>query len=175
MGRIIDEVPGLYRVIQINPFRKTKGVTFDLVPMDMFDHIDSMDRVLHEGSAVSPGPVADVPNPWYMHQHQNDNLIVLHGTRYVDIYTPEHGKVEHFTVTPNQVYKNGELISDEGAMLVWPRNVYHRIISGEDGSASLNIAVHYEGFDIRHNFSIYDVDTSTGEVKMLREGYKDQL
>ena len=25
-----------------------------------------------------------------------DNLMVLHGTRFIDIYTPEHGKVELF-------------------------------------------------------------------------------
>ncbi len=175
MAKIIDEVPGLYRIIEIEPFRKTEGVTFDLIPLEMLSHIDSLDRVIHENAAVSPGKVGNVERPWYMHPFQDDNLVVLYGKREVDIYTPEHGKIEHFTVTSNKVYKNGELISDNGAMLVWPKNVFHRIVSGEDGSASLNFAVHYEGFNIKYNFSIYDVDTNSGEYKLIREGYKDQI
>ena len=132
MDNIIDEVQGLYQIIEFKTFRKTKGVTFDLIPLDSISHIDSLDRVLHRGNAVSPEPVGDVEQPWYMHTHQADNLVVLHGTREVDIYTPDHGKVEHFTVTANSVHKNGQLVFEGGAMLVWPRHVFHRIVSGAD-------------------------------------------
>ncbi len=175
MDNIIDEVQGLYQIIEFKTFRKTKGVTFDLIPLDSISHIDSLDRVLHRGNAVSPEPVGDVEQPWYMHTHQADNLVVLHGTREVDIYTPDHGKVEHFTVTANSVHKNGKLIFEGGAMLVWPRHVFHRIVSGADGSASLNLAQHYDGFDIKTNFNIYELNTETGEYKVLRAGHKNQL
>lgn len=112
--RIIKEIPGLYRIIELSLFRKTPGVTFDLFPMEVVPHIDSIDRVLHDHSAVSPGPVGEVERPWYMHTAQDDNLIVLSGRREVDIYTPEHGRVEHFTVTPDRVLHNGETVY-EGA------------------------------------------------------------
>jgi hypothetical protein len=110
-----------------------------------------------------------------MHPHQEDNLVVLYGTRHVDIYTPEHGKIEHFVVTPTSVYKNGNLIVDGSAMLVWSENVFHRIISGDNGSASINLAVHSSGFDIKNNFDIYDIDLTTGKYEVIREGFKDQM
>ena len=110
-----------------------------------------------------------------MHPYQDDNLIILHGTRHIDIYTPAHGAVESFTATPHKVEKEGRIVYDGPAMLVWPRGVFHRIKSCEkEGSASLNFAVHYEGFDIRTNFSVYDLNTETGEYRIVREGHLDQ-
>jgi hypothetical protein len=175
MSIIIDEVKDLYRVIQFKEFRKTEGVTFDIIPVKSLGHIDAVDRVLHVHSAVSPSKVGDVLKPWYMHSHQEDNLVVLAGTRYVEIYTPQHGKIERFTVTADSVYKGDELIYEGGAMLVWPRRVFHRIVSGKKGSASINLAIHYEGFDIKTNFNIFDVDIKSGEYKVIREGFKDQF
>jgi len=174
MNNIIDEVKGFYTIIGLQPFRKTDGVTFDILPKDAVPQIDSMDRVIHKQSAVSPGSVAGVERPWYMHTHQADNLMVFFGERNVDIYSVEHGSVENFIVTPDYIVKNGELIHEGGAMLVWAANVFHRIKSGENGSASLNLAVHYKGFDIKTNFNIYDLNTETGEYKVIRDGFKDQ-
>lgn len=172
--RIIAEVPGLYRILPLKVFRKTRKVTFDFVPIDLLPGIDAMDRVIHEGNAVSPGPVDPIERPWYMHPYQDDNLIVLFGTRHMEIYTPEHGRIEQFTATPHEVRKNGQVIYDGGAVLSWPRNVFHRIQSGSEGSAAINLAVHYEGFDIRTNFSVYNVDITTGQYNVIREGHLDQ-
>jgi hypothetical protein len=172
---VIDEMADLYRVYALTVLRRTKGVAFDAVPTSIFPHIDAIDRVIHGHGAISPGSVGEVERPWYRHTHQDDNLLVLHGTRYVEIYTPEHGRIENFTVTADRVEKNGELLVDGPAILVWPRGVFHRIRSCEvDGSASVNLAVHYEGFDIRTNFSVYDLDPETGESRVAREGHWDQ-
>ena len=171
---IHTDVPGFYKIIKLHEFRKTPGVSFDILPMDLIPHIDGVDRVIHHYNAVSPGPVGDVERPWYMHTDQDDYLMVLSGTRYVDIYHPDSGKVESFVVSANSVEKDGKVIFDGPVMLIWPRGVFHRIRSAETGSASLNFAVRYENFDIRHNFSIYDLNTETGEYELLREGYLDQ-
>lgn len=171
----VKEVKDLYKIIPMQFLRRTPGVYFDNLEGDVFPKIDSIDRVIHEGGAISPGPVGEVENPWYMHPYQDDNLIVLYGTRYVDIYTPEHGRVESFIVTPNQIIKNGEVIFNGPAMLIWPKNVFHRIRSSEEtGSASINFATHYEGYNIKDNFNIYDLNTETGEYKIIREGFRDQ-
>lgn len=171
---IIDEVEGLYRIIKLKDFRKTEGVSFDVMTKSMVPQVHAVDRVLHTGGAVSPGPVGDVERPWYMHTNQDDNLVVLQGTRYVEVYTPKHGKVEKFVVEPNKIIHNGEVVYEGGAVLVWPVGVFHRIESGKEGSASINLATHYDGFDIDTNFNIYDVNTETGEYHVIREGYKDQ-
>ena len=172
---VFQEVPGLYPIIPLCVLRRTPGVCFDAVPTRAFPRIDAIDRVLHGPGAVSPGPVGDVERPWYMHPHQDDNLVVLAGTRHVEVYSSAHGRVESFVVTPNQVKRGDEVVYDGPAILVWPRGVFHRIQScPKNGSASLNVAVHYDGFDIRMNFSIYDLNTETGEYRVIREGHLDQ-
>ena len=169
------EVSGLYKIVPLKSLRQTPGVSFDVVPREAFPRIDALDRVLHEAGAVSPGPVGDVARPWYMHSHQDDNLIVMHGTRYIDVYTVAHGKVESFSASPFEIKKGGETVFDGPAMLVWPRGVFHRVRScQQEGSASLNLAAHYDGFDVRTNFSIYDLDTRTGRHVVIRQGHLDQ-
>jgi hypothetical protein len=110
-----------------------------------------------------------------MHPCQDDNLIVLHGYRDIEVYTKGHGKVERFMLSAEVVEKNGAVAYSGAAMLVWPRWVFHRISSSEkEGSVSINFARHYEGFDIRTNFNVYDLDTETGKYKVIRKGHLDQ-
>ena len=171
----IQEIKGLYRIIPLTPLRHTPGVCFDVLPGSVVQELNAIDRVIHEGGAVSPGPVGDVERPWYMHPHQDDNLIVLHGTRYVDIYTPSHGTVESFVIKPNRVEKGGCILHERACLLVWPRHVFHRIRSCEiEGSASLNFAVHHDGFNVKTNFNVYSLDTQTGKYDVIRQGHRDQ-
>ena len=171
---IFKEIKGLYKIIPLKLFRKTQGVSFDVLPKDIVPKVDAVDRVIHFKDAVSPGPVGDVAEPWYMHPYQDDNLMVLQGVRHVDIYTRAHGKIESFVVTPHKIMQNGETVYDGAALLVWPQGVFHRIKSGPEGSASVNLATHYEGIDMRTNFNIYDLDIETGKFKVIREGHLDQ-
>ena len=84
------------------------------------------------------------------------------GELELELY-PEHAPktVNNFVFLTEQGYYDGV--------------VFHRVISDAKlGSASLNLAVHYEGYDIRTNFSIYDLDIETGEYRVIREGHLDQ-
>lgn len=172
---ILEEVENLYRIITLKKLRRTPNVKFDALDTTLLPHIDGFDRVIHGPGALSPGPVGEVERPWYMHPHQEDNLMVLQGTRYIDIYTPAHGKIEQFSVTADKVCCGNRICYDGAAMLVWPRGVFHRIVScPEHGSASVNFAVRYDGFDIKTNFNVYDVDVETGEYRVIREGHLDQ-
>lgn len=175
MEYVVKSVPELYRIIKLKEFRRTEGVAFDVLVKSMVPRVDAIDRVIHTGPARSPGMVGEVSRPWYMHPCQDDNLFVLAGERHVEIYTPEHGRIESFVITPDTIRHNGELIYEGPALLVWPRNVFHRITSGNSGSASINLATHYDGFDIKTNFNIYDLDIQTGEYRLIREGYRDQF
>lgn len=174
MDSIVKEVSGFYKVIRLKELRRTEGVVFDVMEPSIVPKIDAIDRVLHQNGAVSPGAVGDVSRPWYMHPHQEDNLFVLHGKRNVELYIPGHSRVERFVITPDYIDHNGERILEGGGLIAWDVNVFHRIQSGEEGSASVNLATHHEGFDIRTNFNIYDLNTETGEYRLIREGFKDQ-
>ena len=136
--------------------------------------INGIDRVIHKADGVSPGPVEGVKRPWYMHTHQDDNLMVLQGERYVEIFCPKEMKMETFLITPEKVYKNDKLYCNEPAMVVWPAGIFHRIMSGPTGSISVNFATRKPGFDLKNNFDIYDLNTDTGEYKVIRNGFKDQ-
>ncbi len=171
---IVADVPGLYRVIALQPFRKTEGVAFDIVPMEYLPALHGIDRVIHQRGAISPGAVAGVAHPWYMHTHQEDNLLVLGGRRTVELYTRERGRVETLVVEPERITSAGKTICDRPALLMWPRRVFHRITSGEAGSVSLNFAVRDPDCDMKTNFNIYDLDTAKGTFKLVREGYLDQ-
>ncbi len=173
-GDVIHEVPGLYQVIRFIPLRRTKGVAFDVLPLRAMLRIDAIDRVMHGPGAFSPGSVGQVERPWYMHPHQDDHLVVLHGTRDVEIYTAAHGRVERFVAEPDRIEMNGETLYEGAAALVWPRGVFHRVISRQLGSASLNLATHHKGFDIKTNFNVYDLDPETGRFECVREGHLDQ-
>lgn len=175
MDFILDEVDQFWRIITLKPFRKTEGVSFDILPMKYLPKIDGVDRVVHKHGALSPGSVGDVKRPWYLHPQQEDNLLVLQGVRMVDIYSLKYRRLEHFTVEPERVFHNDKLVYEGPAMVVWPTNVFHRITSGDNGSVSLNFAVRLPGFNIDTNFSVYDLDTKTGEYKVIREGKLDQF
>ena len=165
---------GFYQIIPLEEFRKTEGVSFDVVPMDLIPHVSGVDRVIHSYNAISPGSVEGVERPWYMHHNQDDYLLVLSGKRFVDVYHPDYKQIESFVVTANSVEQNGKVIYEGPVMLIWPRGVFHRIQSDEHGSASINLAVRYPEFDIKTNFNIYDLNPKTGEYKVIRYGYLDQ-
>jgi len=172
---VLEEVAGVYRVLRLSRLRETPGVSFDVLPPRLVPKVDAVDRVIHEAGALSPGSVGDVERPWYMHPDQDDHLMVLDGTRYVDLYSPIVGEMISFEVEPDRVVREDEVIAEEACLLVWPRGVFHRIRSDEEmGSKSVNLATHTPGFDIDTNFSIYDLDVATGEHRVIRKGSEDQ-
>ena len=168
----------MYRIIPFRTLRRTAGVQFDEIAKSDIPRISGIDRVIHGPNSISPGPVHDsvipVHRPWYMHKGQDDNLLVLQGTRYIDIFDPKTKTKASFIVSPDKVYKNDKLYYDGPAMVVWPAGIFHRIISGIDGSISVNFATRTEKFDLKDNFNIYNLCTTTGDYHLLKDGSDDQ-
>lgn len=123
---------------------RKKPIYFDeIVPSDI-PKIHGVDRVIH-------GPVK---RPWNMHPGQDYNLLVLQGTRYIDIFCPKTIKKASFIVTPDKIYKNDKFYFNGPAMVVCPAGIFHRIISGGEGSISVNFATQTKKFDLKDNFNI---------------------
>ena len=53
-----------------------------------------------------------------MHTAQDDNLMVLQGSRYVDIFDPKTKERASFVVTPDKVYKNEKDANDYMAAIM---------------------------------------------------------
>ncbi len=164
----------MYRILPLRTLRRTAGVLFDEVSKSDIPSIHGIDRVIHKANGVSPGPVGAVKRPWYMHTGQDDNLMVLQGERFVDIYCPVRKEKASFIITPDKVYKNGKIYCEQPAMVVWPSGIFHRIISGSEGSISVNLSTRTDKFSLDDNFNIYDLDTQTGRYEVIRDGKLDQ-
>ncbi len=167
--------PKLFTIQPLSSMRKTEGVSFSSVPLELLTHCSSCERVIHDKGARSPGPVGDVEKPWYCHQHQDDHLIVLSGAREVELYLPEYERSVLLRITPESIYIDRDLFYHGAALVCWRAGVFHRIESSPFlGSACFNFALYYDGFDIRHEFDIYDLDIQSGESRVIRSGYLDQ-
>lgn len=171
-----------WRVIPLSKYRSTQEVAFYAIPV--LEMLKGLDLVLHENDAVSPGPVGDNPRPWYYHLQQLDNLIVTHGLRRVELYREGDAGTELFDVTPRSIVRfltnsagtvtGTEVLAEEPALLCWSIKVFHRIVSGREGSASVNLAVRLPEFSLKNNFDIYELDVKTGKFGVIREGFRDQ-
>lgn len=171
-----NSCPKLCTIIPLQALRKTVGVTFDTIPTELLLETSGGERVLHRKGAQSPGAVGDIERPWYCHKCQDDNLMVLWGDRRIDLYHPSCNRIFTFTVSVDSILCDGELLYNGGAILRWKAGVFHRIVSSPvHGSASINFAKRYDGFDIRHEFDIYELDSSSGEFGVIRDGYLDQV
>ena len=168
----------MYRLIPLRVLRQTVGVKFNEMPRSDIPKIDGIDQVFHGPNSISPGSIEDttvpVKRPWYMHPGQDDNLMVLSGTRYVDIFCPKKKQLASFVITPDKIYKNDKLYYNGPALVVWPAGIFHRIISGDEGSISLNFATRNKKYNIDDNFNIYSLNTYTGEYHCVRDGSEDQ-
>ena len=76
--------------------------------------------------------------------------MVLQGERFVDIYCPTQKRLASF---------QGVLYCNQPAMVVWPAGIFHRIISGSEGSISINFATRNKLFNLKDNFNIYDLNS----------------
>ena len=170
----------MYRLIPLRVLRRTTGVKFDeMVPSDI-PKLDGIDKVIHGPNGISPGPVEESTHPckrpWYMHPGQDDNLMVLQGTRYIDIYCNKRREKASFIVTPDKIYKNDKLYYDGPAKIVWPAGIFHRLIRGDEGSISINFSTRTRRFNLDDNFNVYNLNTYSGEhyvVKYVSEYHSD--
>lgn len=61
-----------------------------------------------------------------------------------------------------------------GERFVWPAGIFHRIVTGQHGSISVNLSTRRRGFSLDDNFNVYDLETTTGRSVLLRDGKDDQ-
>jgi len=170
---VIDEVRGFYSIIELKPLKRGSDVALDIMPMEYLSHIDGIERVVHRRFALSPGSVGEVERPWYMHACQEDTLLVLHGSRSVELYAARHRRIESFVVEPERIVHDGETVYDGPATLMWHAGVFHRSTTGDAGAASINFSARLEGFDPLKNYNVYDLDIVRAKATLLRSGYLD--
>ena len=133
----------MFDLIPLIRFRDTPSVCFFDVTIPCSN---ARDLVAHHGPAVSP-PDAANSGAWqfYLHPHQDDNLLAASGGR--TFYLVNFAWEQPFHTVR---------LEHGGDILTIPRGTFHRSLSDPDGSVVLNQAIRDPGVCIGREFRVYD-------------------
>ena len=133
----------MFELLSYERFRDTPSVRFFDVTVDTSN---ARDLVIHSGPAVSP-PNDPESGAWqfYLHPHQEDNLLAASGGRTFFLVNLAWKQPFHIV-----------RLESGGDILRIPPGTFHRSISDPDGSVVLNQAVREEGVSLVHEFRVYN-------------------
>jgi hypothetical protein len=133
----------MFELLAYERFRDTPAVRFFDVTVDTSN---ARDLVIHSGPAVSP-PNDAASGAWqfYLHPHQEDNLLAASGGRTFFLVNLAWDQPFHIV-----------RLESGGDILRIPPGTFHRSISDPDGSVVLNQAVREEGVSLEQEFRVYN-------------------
>ncbi len=132
----------MFELISYERFRDTPKVRFFDVTIAQSN---ARDLVYHEGPAISPHNTSDQYWQFYLHPHQEDNLLALSGGR--TFYLVNFQWETPFHIVRLEAGKD---------ILRIPPGTFHRSVSDADGSIVLNQAVRAETTSIQKEFRVYN-------------------
>ena len=160
----------MFEMIPYERFRDTPAVRFFDVTIGSSN---ARDLVVHSGPAISP-PNHSESGDWqfYLHPHQEDNLLAASGGR--TFYLVNFAWEQPFHIVR---------LAAGGDILRIPPGTFHRSISDLDGSVVLNQAVRDEGASLTREFRVYNsgripalkVATSLGASRPVLHGVEPLL
>ena len=141
----------MFELIPYKRFRDTPAVRFFDVTIGSSN---ARDLVIHSGPAISP-PNHSESGDWqfYLHPHQEDNLLAASGGR--TFYLVNFAWEQPFHIVR---------LAAGGDILRIPPGTFHRSISDLDGSVVLNQAVREEGASLAREFRVYN----SGRIPALK-------
>jgi hypothetical protein len=160
----------MFEMIPYERFRDTPAVRFFDVTIGSSN---ARDLVVHSGPAISP-PNHSESGDWqfYLHPHQEDNLLAASGGR--TFYLVNFAWDQPFHIVR---------LAAGGDILRIPPGTFHRSISDLDGSVVLNQAVRDQGASLAREFRVYNsgripalkVATSLGASRPVLHGVEPLL
>ena len=135
----------MFELLPYERFRDTPSVRFFDVTVETSN---ARDLVIHTGPAVSP-PNDPNTGAWqfYLHPHQEDNLLAASGGRTFFLVNLVWDQPFHIV-----------RLESGGDILRIPPGTFHRSISDDDGSVVLNQAVREPGVSLLNEFRVYNSD-----------------
>lgn len=132
----------MFELISYQQFRNTPGVQFFDITVNQSN---ARDLVRHEGPAVSPNNAATGHWQFYLHPHQEDNLLALAGGRTFFLVNLAWEHPFHIV----RLEANGDILRI-------PPGTFHRSISDPNGSVVLNQAVRDTQAVVEREFRVYN-------------------
>ena len=141
----------MFELIPYERFRDTPAVRFFDVRIGTSN---ARDLVIHSGPAISP-PNDLKTGDWqfYLHPHQEDNLLAASGGRTFYLVNLSWDMPFHIV-----------RLAAGGDILRIPPGTFHRPISDLDGSVVLNQAVRDQGASLASEFRVYN----SGRIPALK-------
>jgi hypothetical protein len=132
----------MFELLSYERFRDTPAVRFFDVTVETSN---ARDLVIHSGPAISPPDDPD-SGAWqfYLHPHQEDNLLAASGGRTFYLVNLAWTKPFHIV----RLQSGGDILR--------PPGTFHRSVSDPDGSVVLNQAVREEGVSLVQEFRVYN-------------------
>ena len=133
----------MFELIPYEKFRDTPAVRFYDITVPTSN---ARDLVVHSGPAISPPDDSDT-GAWqfYLHPHQEDNLLALDGGRTFFLVNLGWNYPFHIV-----------RLESGGDILRIPPGTFHRSVSDPDGSVVLNQAVRDQGASVLREFRVYN-------------------
>ncbi|MFE4106593.1 redox protein [Almyronema epifaneia] len=140
----------MFELLAFNKFRDTPNVRFFDITVG---RSNARDLVFHDGPAISPHNSAEGDWQFYLHPHQEDNLLAVSGGRTFDL----------INFTWAYPYHRVRLEANR-AILRIPPGTFHRSVSDPKGSLVLNQAIRSEAASLQNEFRVYN----TRQIPRLR-------
>jgi hypothetical protein len=132
----------MFELLSYQKFRNTPGVSFfDITISDS----NARDLVIHDGPAISPNNSSDGSWQFYLHPHQEDNLLALSGGRTFYLVNFSWDYPFHMV-----------RLESSGDILRIPPGTFHRSVSDPKGSVVLNQAVRKAVATVDREFRVYN-------------------
>ena len=132
----------MFEMVSYKKFRDTPSVRFFDITVP---ESNVRDLVVHTGPAISP-PDSDLGYwQFYLHPHQEDNLLAISGGRTFYLVN----------FTWNYPYHIVRLETDREILRI-PRGTFHRSVSDRNGSVVMNQAVRDVEATVASEFRVYD-------------------
>jgi hypothetical protein len=141
----------MFKLIQYHKFRDTPSVRFFDITIDTSN---ARDLVVHQGPAVSPNDTNNGFWQFYLHPHQEDNLLALAGGRTFYLVNLNWAVPYHMV-----------RLDSQGDILRIPPGTFHRSVSDLHGSTVLNQAVRATTTTLEREFRVYN----SAEIPKLLE------
>jgi hypothetical protein len=154
-------------LVQQSLVQRSLGQKFELIPYQKFRDTPSVkffdvtitgsnarDLVVHTGPATSPNNSETGTWQFYLHPHQEDNLLALSGGRTFYLVNFAWDYPFHMV-----------RLESDGDILRIPPGTFHRSVSDLKGSIVLNQALRDETATIEREFRVYD----SGQIPRLMQ------
>lgn len=93
----------------------------------------------YTSNSIVPSSVQSVMRPWNMHTMHSLYTHTTFGKKFIDTYFVSKREYNKFILTPDKIYKNGNVVCNEPSILVLYPGILFRYVIGSMGASTINV------------------------------------